>query len=119
MTEPTDTEIAQLCEMPSSDTRSNPAADTYGIGEFTEDKHWGCRGALVIDARLKPHHAPPLVEDPAVSRRGVGRMLTGEMAKGLRELGHASLSVWVQWDVTVIYPGDATNTWLRACQTRA
>ena len=50
-------------------TRSNPAADTYGIGEFTEDKHWGCRGSLVIDARRKPHHAPPLVEDPAVTRR--------------------------------------------------
>jgi 4-hydroxy-3-polyprenylbenzoate decarboxylase len=24
--------------------------------------------ALIIDARLKPHHAPPLVEDPAASR---------------------------------------------------
>jgi len=23
----------------------------------------------VIDARVKPHHAPPLVEDPAVTRR--------------------------------------------------
>ena len=34
-----------------------------------QDKHWGCRGPLVIDARLKPHHAPPLVEDPEVSRR--------------------------------------------------
>jgi 4-hydroxy-3-polyprenylbenzoate decarboxylase len=33
------------------------------------DKHWGCAGALVIDARIKSHHAPPLVEDPAVSRR--------------------------------------------------
>ena len=33
------------------------------------DKHWGCRGSLVIDARAKPHHAPPLVEDPAVTRR--------------------------------------------------
>lgn len=50
-------------------TRSNPAVDIDGIGAFTEDKHWGCRGALVIDARLKPHHAPPLIEDPAVSRR--------------------------------------------------
>ena len=50
-------------------TRSNPAIDIDGIGAFTEDKHWGCRGALVIDARLKPHHAPPLVEDPAVTRR--------------------------------------------------
>lgn len=50
-------------------TRSNPAADVYGIGSFVQNKHWGCRGSLVIDARAKPHHAPPLVEDPAVSRR--------------------------------------------------
>jgi 4-hydroxy-3-polyprenylbenzoate decarboxylase len=50
-------------------TRSNPAADVHGIGAFTEQKHWGCTGALVIDARIKPHHAPPLEEDPAVSRR--------------------------------------------------
>jgi len=50
-------------------TRSNPAADIHGIGAFTQQKHWGCEGALVIDARIKPHHAPPLVEDPAVTRR--------------------------------------------------
>ncbi|MBI2805250.1 MAG: UbiD family decarboxylase [Planctomycetes bacterium] len=50
-------------------TRSNPAVDIGGIGEFTAEKHWGCRGSLVIDARIKPHHAPPLVEDPAVARR--------------------------------------------------
>jgi 4-hydroxy-3-polyprenylbenzoate decarboxylase len=50
-------------------TRSNPAADIYGVGSFTDQKHWGCRGSLVIDARAKPHHAPPLVEDPAVTRR--------------------------------------------------
>lgn len=50
-------------------TRSNPAADIHGIDSFIEEKHWGCRGPLVIDARLKPHHAPPLVEDPDVSRR--------------------------------------------------
>ena len=50
-------------------TRANPAADIHGIETFTENKHWGCRGALVIDARLKPHHAPPLVEDPEVTRR--------------------------------------------------
>ena len=50
-------------------TRANPAADIHGIDSFTENKHWGCRGPLVIDARLKPHHAPPLVEDPEVSRR--------------------------------------------------
>lgn len=50
-------------------TRSNPAADIDGVGAFTHQKHWGCRGALVIDARLKPHHAPPLVPDAEVARR--------------------------------------------------
>ena len=50
-------------------TRSNPASDIYGIEAFWLDKHWGCFGSLVIDARSKPHHAPPLVEDPAVTRR--------------------------------------------------
>ncbi len=50
-------------------TRSNPASDIHGIASFTEDKHWGCKGSLVIDARLKPHHAPPLVDDPVVEKR--------------------------------------------------
>ncbi len=50
-------------------TRSNPAADVYGVGAFTRQKHWGCTGPVVIDARIKPHHAPPLEEDPAVTRR--------------------------------------------------
>jgi 4-hydroxy-3-polyprenylbenzoate decarboxylase len=50
-------------------TRSNPATDVDGIGAITRDKHWGCEGALVIDARIKPHHAPPLVADAEVSKR--------------------------------------------------
>ncbi|ADB15733.1 Carboxylyase-related protein [Pirellula staleyi DSM 6068] len=50
-------------------TRSNPAIDIDGLESFTRDKHWGCRGPLVIDARVKPHHAPPLVEDPAITSR--------------------------------------------------
>jgi 4-hydroxy-3-polyprenylbenzoate decarboxylase len=50
-------------------TRTNPAVDVHGVDAFTHDKHWGCRGPLVIDARLKPHHAPPLVDDPEISRR--------------------------------------------------
>jgi 4-hydroxy-3-polyprenylbenzoate decarboxylase len=50
-------------------TRSNPSHDVHGIGSFTEFKHWGCRGPLIIDARSKPHHAPPLERDPAVERR--------------------------------------------------
>jgi 4-hydroxy-3-polyprenylbenzoate decarboxylase len=50
-------------------TRSNPASDVHGIEPFMADKHWGCLGSLVIDARTKPHHAPPLIEDPTVTRR--------------------------------------------------
>lgn len=50
-------------------TRSDPATDLYGIEEFVSHKHWGCRGALVMDGRAKRHHAPPLLEDPTVSRR--------------------------------------------------
>jgi 4-hydroxy-3-polyprenylbenzoate decarboxylase len=50
-------------------TRANPAADIDGVEAFADQKHWGCRGPLVIDARIKPHHAPPLVEDADVTRR--------------------------------------------------
>jgi 4-hydroxy-3-polyprenylbenzoate decarboxylase len=50
-------------------TRSNPAADVNGIGASAQRKHWGARGALVIDARRKAGHAPPLIEDPAVTAR--------------------------------------------------
>ncbi|MGY8733142.1 MAG: UbiD family decarboxylase [Pirellulales bacterium] len=41
-------------------TRSNPAVDVHGIGASINNKHWGCTGSLVIDARRKPHHAPLL-----------------------------------------------------------
>ena len=54
-------------------TRSNPAADIDGVDDFTENKHWGCRGPLIIDARKKPHHAPELIKDEAVVER-VDRM---------------------------------------------
>ncbi|MCH2209995.1 MAG: UbiD family decarboxylase [Fuerstiella sp.] len=50
-------------------TRSNPASDISGIRAFHQDKHWGCRGSLVIDARIKAHMAPPLIPDPQVSAR--------------------------------------------------
>ena len=50
-------------------TRSNPATDIYGIRPETRGRHWGCGGALVIDARIKPFHAPPLVDDPSVERK--------------------------------------------------
>ena len=41
-------------------TRANPSHDVQGVGAFTEHKHWGCKGPLIIDARIKPHHAPEL-----------------------------------------------------------
>ena len=50
-------------------TRSNPAADIDGVGDFCDQKHWGCRGSLIIDARIKPHHAPPLIQDPVITRK--------------------------------------------------
>jgi 4-hydroxy-3-polyprenylbenzoate decarboxylase len=49
-------------------TRSNPSHDIYGINSFVENKHWGCNGSLIIDARIKPHHAPPLIKDPKVEK---------------------------------------------------
>lgn len=50
-------------------TRSNPAADIYGINDFTTNKHWGCKGSLIIDARKKPHHAPELIKSAEVERK--------------------------------------------------
>lgn len=50
-------------------TRANPSHDLHGVGAFTEHKHWGCRGPLLIDARKKPHHAPELVVDPDVQKK--------------------------------------------------
>ncbi len=50
-------------------TRNNPANDVYGVNEFTENKHWGCRGPLLLDCRIKPHHAPALEPDAEVENR--------------------------------------------------
>lgn len=49
-------------------TRCNPSHDIYGIGSFVANKHWGCKGPLIIDARIKPHHAPPVERDPAIEK---------------------------------------------------
>ena len=40
-------------------TRSNPAEDIFGLEEATQNKHWSCR-IPIIDARVKPHHAPAM-----------------------------------------------------------
>lgn len=48
-------------------TRSNPSHDIYGVNSYYENKHWGCDN-LIIDARTKPHQAPPLIADPKVEK---------------------------------------------------
>lgn len=50
-------------------TRSNPSHDVHGRNSRIRHKHWSAVEPILVDARLKPHHAPPLIEDPAVTRR--------------------------------------------------
>ena len=50
-------------------TRCNPSHDIYGIDSTIVNKHWGCKGPLVFDARIKPHHAPPVITDAATNKR--------------------------------------------------
>ncbi|TWT85381.1 4-hydroxybenzoate decarboxylase subunit C [Posidoniimonas polymericola] len=64
-------------------TRANPAADVYGVDAFTHQKHWGCRGPLVIDARIKPHHAPVLEEDPELTKKVESMAASGGPLAGL------------------------------------
>ena len=49
-------------------TRTNPSHDIYGVNSTIESKHWGC-GSVIFDARIKPHHAPPLLLNAAVEKR--------------------------------------------------
>jgi len=50
-------------------TRSNPSHDIHGVNSFIENKHWGCKGPMIIDARIKPHHAPILTKDPEIEKK--------------------------------------------------
>lgn len=50
-------------------TRCNPSHDIYGVDSFIKNKHWGCKGPLIFDARIKPHHAPLLDKDDATEKR--------------------------------------------------
>ncbi len=50
-------------------TRSQPAKDIYGVNAQFIDKHWSCDAPLIIDSRVKPHHAPVLETDPQVSKK--------------------------------------------------
>jgi 4-hydroxy-3-polyprenylbenzoate decarboxylase len=49
-------------------TRCNPAYDIYGVNNFYDHKHWGC-DAVILDARIKPHHATILQKDIATERK--------------------------------------------------
>jgi 4-hydroxy-3-polyprenylbenzoate decarboxylase len=50
-------------------TRCNPSHDIHGVDAFVRNKHWGCNGPVVFDARVKPHHAPLLISEPSVEKR--------------------------------------------------
>ncbi|MEO7767974.1 MAG: 3-octaprenyl-4-hydroxybenzoate carboxy-lyase, partial [Ferruginibacter sp.] len=50
-------------------TRCNPSHDVHGIESFYENKHWGCKGPLVLDARIKPHHSPAVEPDPFTEKK--------------------------------------------------
>lgn len=50
-------------------TRSNPSHDIHGVESYYDHKHWGCKGPVVIDARIKPHHAPPVIGDPQIEKK--------------------------------------------------
>ncbi|PJN54135.1 4-hydroxybenzoate decarboxylase subunit C [Paenibacillus sp. GM2FR] len=55
-------------------TRSNPSHDIHGVNSRYEHKHWGC-DTVIIDARTKPHQAPPLIPDEEVER-SIKRLFT-------------------------------------------
>ena len=50
-------------------TRTNPSHDIFGVDSESQNKHWGCHGPLLIDARIKPHHAPPVEKDPETEKK--------------------------------------------------
>jgi 4-hydroxy-3-polyprenylbenzoate decarboxylase len=64
-------------------TRSDPATDIYGVRPFTHCKHWGCKGSLIVDARLKTYHAPPLEDDPEIEKRVDGLGASGQPLHGI------------------------------------
>ena len=63
-------------------TRSDPATDTYGLFAFTRCKHWGCRN-MVLDARLKTYHAPPLTDVPEIEKKVDELALPGGPLRGI------------------------------------
>lgn len=70
-------------------TRCNPSHDIYGIDSFYHFKHWGCSGPLIIDARIKSHHAPPLEKDP-ITEKNIERLFNkgGSLYNVLKQKGY-------------------------------
>lgn len=67
-------------------TRSNPSHDIHGIASFISNKHWGCNGPMIVDARIKPHHAPAVVKDAATEKKIDRLFAKGGSLHGI--LGH-------------------------------
>ena len=63
-------------------TRANPSHDIHGVNATIEHKHWGCT-TMVIDARIKPHHAPVLEVDAKMKERVDKLFAKGGALEGL------------------------------------
>lgn len=50
-------------------TRCAPLMDIYGVDSFFENKHWGCKSSLIMDAREKPHHTEVLKMPAAIQEK--------------------------------------------------
>ena len=66
-------------------TRCNPSHDIYGTGTYFQHKHWSSHCPLIMAARIKPHHAPPLETDKAIEKK-IDRLFDkGGSLYGLKE----------------------------------
>ena len=70
-------------------TRSNPSHDIHGVNSSYENKHWGCDN-VIIDARVKPHQAPPLIPDPKVEKN-IERLFVQGASLGGLQVGSSKL----------------------------
>jgi len=64
-------------------TRSNPSHDIHGIDSFIENKHWASKGPIIIDARIKPHHAPAVELDPIILKKTDALFARGGSLSGI------------------------------------
>ncbi|MNJ30694.1 4-hydroxybenzoate decarboxylase subunit C [compost metagenome] len=64
-------------------TRSNPSHDIYGVNSYYDNKHWACDN-VIIDARSKPHQAPPLIPDPVVEKNIERLFVKGASLGGIK-----------------------------------